>query len=78
MFLHLYFLYHRWLLNFNPMKIKPTGVDLVNGFLDESSTAFLRSQSIASLFPSIPFPSGWKANINGVDLKNLQPVRKTL
>lgn len=51
--------------------INPDGVNLVTGTLPTNSSAYLRSQNIAKEFPNIPFPSGWKANINGIDL-NLQ------
>ena len=42
------------------------------------STVYRQAQNIAANFPNLRFPEDWKANINGVDLENLQPVRKAL
>ncbi len=46
------------------------GIDLVTGALNEGEY-FDAARRIAARYPSIPFPSGWKADIRGIDL-NLQ------
>lgn len=49
--------------------VNPDGMDLVTGALEGE---FLhQAEILAANYPQIPFPSGWKANIRGVDL-NLQ------
>jgi len=63
-------LFDNYTLDVVPM-VNPDGVDLVNGALPKESEAFRCAREIARAFPDIPFPSGWKANIRGVDL-NLQ------
>lgn len=58
--------------------VNPDGVNLVTGALPTTSYAYQRALNISNSFPDIPFPSGWKANINGVDFKNYQPFYKVL
>ena len=58
--------------------INPYGLVLFNKKKKKNSTAYRKAVSISNDFPQLPFPSGWKANINGVDFKNYQPIYKVL
>ena len=64
-------LYNRVTLSLVPM-VNPDGVDLVTGQLKSESSAYKTAQSMNYL--NLPFPSGWKANIRGVDLNVNYPA----
>ena len=51
--------------------VNPDGVDLVTGAMNRETEEYRNVEAIAMDYPEIPFPDGWKANIQGIDL-NLQ------
>ena len=50
--------------------VNPDGVDLVTSYLLPYSSAYQSAYKISNVFPTIPFPDGWKANIRGESLIN--------
>lgn len=54
--------------------VNPDGVDLVTGVLQPNDEQYERALAMAREYPNIPFPDGWKANLNGVDLNLNYPA----
>ena len=48
--------------------VNPDGVDLVTGAIGEGDSFYESAKALSAFYPDIPFPSGWKANVSGVDL----------
>lgn len=54
--------------------VNPDGIDLVNRIIPTESLFYKEALSYAKDYPQIPFPSGWKANISGIDLNLSYPA----
>ena len=65
-------LYTGTMLHIVPL-VNPDGVDLVTGAIN-SGGYYQNARTLAANYPPIPFPSGWKANIRGVDLNSNYPA----
>lgn len=67
------FLFNNVTLHIAPL-VNPDGVDLVTGALKQGDF-YNNAIKISNKFTDIPFPSGWKANILGIDLNLQFPAR---
>ncbi len=48
--------------------VNPDGADLVIGALPEGDSFYESARALSAFYPAIPFPEGWKSNIQGIDL----------
>ena len=53
----------------------PDGVDLVTGEMTACSEEYHRAAILSGRQPQVPFPQGWKANLQGVDLNLNYPAQ---
>ena len=60
-------LYERSTIHMVPL-VNPDGVDLITGALSVEDSFHAQARALASHYPDIPFPEGWRSNIFGVDL----------
>ena len=54
--------------------VNPDGIDLVVGAIGSSAPEYQTAAQLAQTRPDVPFPSGWKANLRGVDLNLNYPA----
>ena len=54
--------------------VNPDGVDVVTGAMERDTEAYYDLLLLANNYPSVPFPTGWKANLRGVDLNLNYPA----
>lgn len=67
-------LYHDTMVYLVPLT-NPDGADLAAGVCAPDSPEYRAAAAIAAQYPEVPFPSGWKANLRGVDLNLNYPAR---
>lgn len=54
--------------------VNPDGADLVAGEIAQTAPEYRMAAAMAAQYPDLPFPSGWKANLRGVDLNLNYPA----
>ena len=54
--------------------VDPDGVDLVTGAIEPGTVQYETARTLADRYPAISFPSGWKANLLGVELNLNYPA----
>lgn len=55
--------------------VNPDAVEVVTEYVGPGNEIYEAAKRVADRYPNIPFPSGWKANIKGVDLNLQFPAR---